>query len=100
MKRNQFTSLIAASLFVLVCSAQKKTTVTPQQLNHKVDLKTAATSKAKIAGIDSLLQSFVDQKKVSSVAAFVAKEGNVVYKKHLAGRMWRPGCPLLLKITI
>jgi hypothetical protein len=54
MKRNQFTSLIAASLFVLVCSAQKKTTVTPQQLNHKVDLKTAATSKAKIAGIDSL----------------------------------------------
>ena len=35
----------------------------------------------KIKSIDSLLLSFVDNKKVNCVAALVAKGGNVVYKK-------------------
>jgi CubicO group peptidase (beta-lactamase class C family) len=71
---------IAGVIFSLTCVEQTKHTV-PQQFNYKVDLKKAGTNKEKIAGIDSLLQSFVEQKKVSSVVAFVAKGGNVVYKK-------------------
>ncbi len=63
------------------CVAQKKAAVLRRQFNYKVDLKKVGTSTEKIARIDSLLQSFVDQKKVSSVVAFVAKGGNVVYKK-------------------
>ena len=59
----------------------KRKLLVPQQFNYKVDLKKVGTSTEKVAGIDSLLQSFVDQKKVSSVVAFVAKGGNVVYKK-------------------
>ena len=71
--------LIASALSV-ECVAQKKA-ATPQKFNYKVELKKVGTSKQKVARIDSLLQSFVDQKKVSSVVGFVAKGGNVVYKK-------------------
>lgn len=71
---------IAGTILTSACVAQKKATV-PQQFNYKVDLKKEGTSPEKIAGIDALLQSFVDQKKVSSVVGFVAKGGNVVYKK-------------------
>ena len=81
MKRNYLVVFfIAGAILSSTCMAQKKAAV-PQQFNYKVDLKKVGTSKEKIAGIDSLLQSFVDQKKVSSVVAFVAKGGNVVYKK-------------------
>jgi CubicO group peptidase (beta-lactamase class C family) len=73
--------LLIASAFIDECHAQKNTSVAPQQFNYKVDLKKAGTSKEKIAALDSLLQSFVDQKKVANVAAFVAKGGDVFYKK-------------------
>ena len=55
MKKNYLVAAFVATMLTFVCSAQN--------------------------GIDSLLQSFVDQKKVSCVAAFVAKNGRVVYKK-------------------
>lgn len=71
---------IAGTILTSTCVAQKKAGL-PEQFNYKVDLKKEGTSTEKIAGIDSLLQSFVDQKKVSSVVGFVAKGGNVVYKK-------------------
>src|SRR3982750_4060453 len=74
-------SLVLASVLSTECYGQKKVITVPQQFNYKVDLKKAGTSKEKIAAIDSLLQSFVDQKKVPNVAAFIAKGGNVVYKK-------------------
>jgi CubicO group peptidase (beta-lactamase class C family) len=82
MKKN-FTAvaLVAATFLTVVCSAQEAPPAIPQQFNYKADLKAAGTSGKKIASIDSLLQSFVDQKKVSSVSAFVAKGGTVVYKK-------------------
>lgn len=73
--------LIAVVIATLPGSAQKRASAVPQQFNYKVDLKKAGTNASKIASIDSLLQSFVDQKKVANVAAFVAKGGNVVYKK-------------------
>ena len=70
---------IAGAILTSTCVAQTKAAVL-QQFNYK-DLKKEGASAEKIAGIDSLLQSFVDQKKVSSVVGFVAKGGNVVYKK-------------------
>jgi CubicO group peptidase (beta-lactamase class C family) len=82
MKKNYLgAAFIAATIFASVCSAQTKTAAVPQQFNDKVDVKTVGSGAGKIAGIDSLLQSFVDQQKVSNVAAFVAKNGTVVYKK-------------------
>ncbi|MEO6733568.1 MAG: serine hydrolase domain-containing protein [Ferruginibacter sp.] len=80
MKRNYLVVLFIACILSCACVAQKKA-ATPQKFNYKVDLKKVGTSTEKVTRIDSLLQSFVDQKRVSSVVAFVAKGGNVVYKK-------------------
>ena len=73
-------ALFIASALTAECRAQK-TIAVPQQFNYKVDLNKVRTSTQKVNGIDSLLQSFVNQKKVSSVVGFVAKGGDVVYKK-------------------
>ena len=82
MKKNYIgIFLIAVTILSLPCLAQKKNQVAPQQFNCKVDLKKNGTSEKKIASIDSLLQSFVDQKKVANVTAFIAKGGDVIYKK-------------------
>jgi CubicO group peptidase (beta-lactamase class C family) len=81
MKKSYLVLLfIAGAILSSTCVAQKKVAV-PKQFNYKVDVKKVGVSKEKIAGIDSLLQSFVYQKKVSSVVGFVAKGGDVVYKK-------------------
>jgi CubicO group peptidase (beta-lactamase class C family) len=69
-----------ALLAAFTSTAQQKSPA-PQELNYKVDLKTTGTSEDKTKRIDSLLQSFVDQKKASSIVGFVAKNGNVVYNK-------------------
>ena len=73
--------LLVTSALAVECDGQQKATAAPKQFNYKVDLKKVGTSPQKIAALDSLLQSFVDQKKVANVAAFVAKGGDVVYKK-------------------
>ena len=71
--------LIASSLCV-ESNAQGKAAIA-QQFNYSVDLKKVGASTKKVASIDSLLQSFVEKKQVSSVVGFVAKGGNVIYKK-------------------
>lgn len=53
----------------------------PQKFETNPNLKSVGTSKEKITTMDSLLQSFVSDQKVSSVVGFVAKGGNIVYKK-------------------
>ena len=53
----------------------------PERSTHAIDLQAVGISAAKIAGMDALLQSFVDQQKVSSVVGLVAKGGNVVYNQ-------------------
>ena len=73
-------ALFIASALTAECRAQK-TIAVPQQFNYKVDLIKVRTSTQKVKDIDSLLQSFVDQKRVSSVVGFIAKGGDVVYKK-------------------
>ena len=73
--------LFAASALLVKCGAQHKMAAAPRQFNYTIDLQKTGTSTQKIAALDSLLQSFVDQKKVANVTAFVAKGGDVVYKK-------------------
>ena len=93
MKKNFFGAVVAATILTLTCSAQKKNHAAPQQFNYKVDFKKEGTNAEKIAGIDSLLQSFVDQKKVANVTAFVARRGNVVYKKSFGWKDMEKGIP-------
>lgn len=51
------------------------------KFNQDPNLKNLGIKIEKIKSIDSLLQSFVKDKKTNAVTAFVAKGGNVVYKK-------------------
>jgi len=73
--------VIAIIISLSACVGGEKKSATPQQLNHKVDLKAASISHENIEAIDSLLQSFVDQKKLNCVEGFVVKDGNVIYNK-------------------
>ncbi|MCC8408583.1 beta-lactamase family protein [Mucilaginibacter sp. UR6-1] len=68
-------------LLLFVSSYAQQKQVVAQKLDYKPNLKVAGASEAGIKRIDSLMQSFVDQKKVSSVVGFVAKNGKVVYNK-------------------
>ncbi|WP_207426677.1 serine hydrolase [Pedobacter sp. SYSU D00535] len=74
-----FILLIAGALCTTDTIAQSA--AAPQKFRQNPDLKKVGTTPAKVRSIDSLLQSFVDQKKVPCVVGFVAKGGNVVYKK-------------------
>lgn len=78
MKRNYLCIAFFAVFFGV--KAQYKPAIV-QQLNYNTELKTVGTTDAKIKRIDSLLQNFVDQNKISSVVGFIAKNGNVAYNK-------------------
>ena len=52
-----------------------------RHLQPESGVKAAGTSAEDATSIDALLQSFVNEKKVSSVVGFVAKDGQVVYHK-------------------
>jgi CubicO group peptidase (beta-lactamase class C family) len=93
MKRNYLVLVFIAGTILTSTSVAQKKTAVAQQFNIKVDLKKVGTGAQKIAGIDSLLQSFVDQKKVANVTAFVAKGGNVVYKKSFGWKDMEKGIP-------
>jgi CubicO group peptidase (beta-lactamase class C family) len=56
-------------------------TTNPQKFNQNPNLQKLGIETENIKKIDSLLQSYVDEKKTSAVTAFVAKGGNVIYKK-------------------
>lgn len=71
--------LITAILVSKNISAQKA--VTPQNFKPITNVSAVNFNTEKVKSIDSLLQAFVDNKKLNCVAAFVAKGGNVVYKK-------------------
>ena len=73
--------LSIALLAAFNCTVAQQKSAIPQALHYNADLKAAGTSDAKTKRIDSLLQSFIDQKKASSIVGFVAKGGNVVYNK-------------------
>ena len=73
-----FALLVISFGFQNVMGQKNKT---PQSFNENPNLKELAVSNDKIKSIDSLLQSFVKDKKTNCVTAFVAKGGNVIYKK-------------------
>lgn len=76
-------NILLAWAMAAICTVSfaQQTAPARQQLNYKAELKQSGTDETRVGRIDSLLQSFVDEKKVSSVVAFVAKGGNVVYNK-------------------
>ncbi|MDA3816975.1 MAG: serine hydrolase [Prolixibacteraceae bacterium] len=80
MKINTIYFLLIAAIFVNInVSAQKA--VTPQKFNQKVNVSELGIKANNVKSLDSLLQAFIDNKKMNCVAAFVAQGGNVVYKK-------------------
>lgn len=77
----RFSLISAIALLFLGCGEQKKNGSIPREFSYNTDLKEAGVNEGKISEMDSLLQSFVDQKKLNCVVGFVAKGGNVVYEK-------------------
>lgn len=77
--------LIFGCVFIFIltfsCVAQQKSSGTSERFNYPTDPGRIGISNQKIQAVDSLMQSFVDQKKVANVTAFVAKGGEVIYKK-------------------
>lgn len=81
MKR---TSVIFTLLAVFTLSCKNNSTEKssiPQSFNHNPNLTELHVKSGQIEKIDALLQSFVSEKKLNCVTAFVAKEGHVVYNK-------------------
>ncbi len=73
---------IVLSVFISACNNNSKQTGTiPQSFNQNADLKNPGVNSQNMQNIDSLLQQFVDDKKLNCVAAFISKGGNVLYKK-------------------
>lgn len=73
-------ALLAVLILISGCGVEDTSTL-PQHFDHTVDLSRVGTTAENVAGLDSLLQSYVDEKKVASVAGFVARGGDVVYHK-------------------
>lgn len=80
MKKNNII-LILLFLNFSIQNAIGQNNKTPQSFNEHPNLKELSINNNKIKSIDSLLQSYVDQKKTNAVTAFAAKGGNVIYKK-------------------
>ncbi|MEO5910772.1 MAG: serine hydrolase domain-containing protein [Pelobium sp.] len=75
MKKHTLLYFIVIILLANNSSAQQKNT--PQNFNFS----SLGADSLKVKSVDSLLQSFIDNKKLSCVTAFVAKGGNVLYNK-------------------
>ena len=75
---------IIVSLIILIVASKNATSQhqsTRQSFADSSGANGQGFDHGKLKSIDSLLQSFVDTKKVNCVNAFVAKGGNIVYKK-------------------
>src|SRR5690606_11399421 len=83
MKRKNLLFILLV-IFALSCNTgnnKPKQDTLPQSFKENTQLKEMGVKTEIIASTDSLLQSFVDEKKLNCVTAFVAKNGNVIYKK-------------------
>src|SRR5690606_21749304 len=70
--------LLTAPSFLIPAFSQTNTT--SQQFQQPAELAKTEINNDQLHRIDSLLQSFIDQKKTNSIAAFAAKNGVVIYK--------------------
>jgi len=81
MKNCKIILIAALAIFILACGVQNKKDALPQKFNYNVNLNQTGVNAKKIVAIDSLLRSFIDQKKLNCVEGFVAIGGNVIYNK-------------------
>lgn len=80
MKKNVTLLILLPVMMAWQCSGPGKDKL-PQDFNQNPDLVELGIDPVKIEGVDSLLQSFVDDGKANCVTAFVAWKGNVIYHK-------------------
>ncbi len=78
---NYILLLFLISLAIGCQSKKAQKSDYPQRFTYDVDLNTVNVKKEGLKDIDSLLQSYVDDKKVNCVTAFIAKGGHVIYNK-------------------
>lgn len=73
---------ICLCLVLMGCLNDKsQNKIVPQQFTKNIDVESLGLNKKELKGIDSLLQFYVDDKKVNCVSTFVAKGGHVIYNK-------------------
>lgn len=65
------------ALGFLGCNAEKL----PQQFEYGATLQEVGTTPEKIAALDAIMQSLIDEKRVNGAVGFVSKNGRVVYHK-------------------
>jgi hypothetical protein len=80
MNKSVFFALFIISLMISIYAFSQSTNH-PQKFNLNPNLEKLGINPSKIKGIDSLMQSFVDEKKLNCVVGFVAQGGNVIYHK-------------------
>ena len=83
-------TVLVATVCLFSCSQQDKT---PQQFIYGEDPAQFGVTPERIAALDSVLQSFVADRKVPCVTAFVAKGGHVVYEKSFGIKNLETGAP-------
>src|SRR6056300_1876225 len=81
MKKTNLALILWISIFFGCQNAKHQKSETPQSFKKDVNLKNLNINIEKIVEIDALLQSYVTNKKVNCVTAFVAKGGNIIYNK-------------------
>lgn len=74
-------SALCVAVSVVGCSTTNVTSQAPQKLDYSVSAQEVGVNASAVTEIDELLQSFIDEKKASSLSAFAAKDGKVFYAK-------------------
>ncbi len=74
---------VAFSIGLLMAcnSSQQQQNAEPQEFEYDVMPEEVGTTPGKIAELDVVMQSFIDDKKINGGVGFVAKNGKVVYNK-------------------
>jgi len=80
MKTKKLFFILIAAIFV-GHSAFAQVATTPQHFTPITNFAGSGIDEQRVKSLDSLLQGFIDNNKLSCVTAFVAKGGNVFYKK-------------------
>ncbi|MBE2215562.1 MAG: serine hydrolase [Opitutaceae bacterium] len=77
----KFPRIAPVTALLLAALAGQGSIGAPQKFSYAVDLPAADVSADEVARMDALLQSFVDGQKVNCAVGFVARGGDVIYKK-------------------
>lgn len=77
----KFKFFMGIGLFTLILLSACNGPKVPQQFDHNVSPEKVGINSEKIASLDAIMQSFVDDNKVNCAVGFVAKNGKVVYNK-------------------